>query len=63
MRSFTICSLSLVLLTGLTTVAQAQPPHSAKTLEGHKGFIHALSFSPDSNTLASAGYEDQTMGL
>ncbi len=34
-----------------------------KTLEGHKGFIHVLCFSPDSNTLASGGYEDQTIYL
>ncbi len=34
-----------------------------KTLEGHKGFIHALCFSPDSKTLASCGYQDQTIYL
>jgi WD40 repeat protein len=34
-----------------------------KTLEGHAGLIHLLSFSPDSNTLASGGFDDQTIYL
>ncbi|HZT82840.1 MAG TPA: WD40 repeat domain-containing protein, partial [Gemmataceae bacterium] len=26
-----------------------------RTLEGHKGFVHQVAFSPDGKTLASAG--------
>ena len=33
------------------------------TLEGHSGYVNALSFSPDGSRLASSGSRDETVRL
>jgi RNA polymerase sigma factor (sigma-70 family) len=47
----------------IIAVYDVKTAQRTKTLEGHRGFISSLAFSADSHTLASGGYEDETIYL